>query len=69
MWDNQESYKLPPLEYIMTYPKIKNAYAIDDHTLLVEFDNNQRKKYDTRPLLEKEMFNPLKNPAFLKQYK
>lgn len=50
----------------MQYPKIKAASAIDNHTLLVEFDNNQKKKYDVAPLLSKEMFSPLKNPIFFK---
>ena len=50
----------------MTYPKIKSAKAIDNHTLLIEFDNQQKRKYDIRPLLQKEMFSLLKNPALFK---
>ncbi len=50
----------------MSHPKIKSARAVDSHTLFVEFDNNRRKKYDIRPLLEKDMFSQLKNPAFFK---
>jgi len=50
----------------MKHPKIKSARAIDGHTLLVEFDNSQKKKYDIRPLLNKEMFSLLKNQAFFK---
>lgn len=50
----------------MQYPKINSAKAIDDHTLLIEFDNSSKKEYDIRPLLEKEMFLPLKNFAFFK---
>ncbi len=50
----------------MHYPKIKAARAIDHHTLIVEFDNNQKKKYDISPLLEKEMFLPLKNAALFR---
>ena len=53
----------------MSYPKIKSASAIDDHTLLVEFDNNDKKKYDVSPLLSKDMFAPLKNPALFKSVK
>lgn len=48
------------------YPKIRSAKAIDDHTLLIEFDNRQQKKYDITPLLQKEMFFPLKNRALFK---
>jgi len=31
--------------------------------LLVEFDNQQKRKYDVMPLLSKEMFAPLANLA------
>ncbi len=50
----------------MNLPKIKSVRAIDDHTLVVEFDNNQKKKYDINPLMEKKIFSPLKNPALFK---
>ena len=50
----------------MQHPKISSAEAIDDHTLLVEFDNSSKKLYDIRPLLEKEGFFPLKNFGFFK---
>ena len=50
----------------MKYPKVKSVLAIDEHNLLVEFDNNEKKKYDISPLLDKEMFLPLKNPALFK---
>ena len=53
----------------MRYPKVKSASAIDDHTLLVEFDNNVKKKYDVNPLLSKEMFYQLRNPAIFKSVK
>jgi len=50
----------------MEHPKIRSAKAIDDHTLLIEFDNSAKKTYDITPLLEKEMFLPLMNAAFFK---
>ena len=50
----------------MRYPKVKSALAIDDHTLLVKFDNDEKRKYDVTSLLKKEMFSPLRNPAFFK---
>lgn len=50
----------------MPSPKIRAVETIDDHRLLVEFDNNQKRKYDVTPLLEKETFVPLRNPAFFK---
>jgi len=46
---------------MMNHPKIISASTIDDHSLLVEFDNHQKKIYDINPLLEKEMFTPLRN--------
>jgi len=53
----------------MNHPKIKSAKAIDDQILVIDFDNNQKKKYDVSPLLEKDMFSPLKNPALFKAVK
>jgi len=50
----------------MSHPKVKAVSAVDDHTLIVEFDNSEKKKYDVRPLLEKKMFHPLKNPELFK---
>jgi hypothetical protein len=50
----------------MHHPKIQSAVAFDDHTLLVEFDNSERKIYDITPLLSREMFSPLKSPVFFR---
>ena len=50
----------------MKHPTIKSVTAIDDHNLLVEFDNSTKKKYDVSPLLDKAMFSPLKNPTLFK---
>ena len=53
----------------MNYPKIETAKTINDHTLLVEFDNKQKKMYDITPLLKRDMFIPLGNPALFKAVK
>ena len=53
----------------MRCPKVISASAMDNYTLLVEFDNSERKEYDVAPLLNKEMFSPLKNPALFKAVK
>jgi hypothetical protein len=53
----------------MQYPKIKSAWAIDDHTLLVEFSNAEKRQYDITKLLGNKMFSPLKNPSFFKNFK
>jgi predicted RNase H-like HicB family nuclease len=48
---------------VMRCPKIMSVSAIDDNTLLVEFDNDEKKKYDITPLLNLDMFSPLKDAA------
>jgi hypothetical protein len=53
----------------MKYPKVKSVSAIDDSTLLVEFDNDEKKKYDITPLLNLDMFSPLKDAALFKAVK
>lgn len=50
----------------MLCPKIRSVETIDDHTLVVEFDNAQKRQYDVTPLLERELFAPLRNPALFK---
>ena len=50
----------------MDCPKINSAKAINNHIILVEFENSAKKLYDITPLLEKEMFSPLKNAAFFR---
>ncbi len=51
---------------MMNYPKVQSVKAVDEHTLLVEFDNSDRRLYDVAPLFAREMFFPLKNYAFFK---
>ena len=53
----------------MNIPRIKTASPIDDHTLLVTFDNNEKRKYDVQPLLSKSMFEPLKNPVLFRSFR
>lgn len=53
----------------MKYQKVKSVSAIDDNTLLVEFDNAEKKTYDITPLLSIDMFSPLKNAALFKAVK
>lgn len=53
----------------MNYPKIVSAKAIDNRSLLIEFDNHQRKSYDITRLLDNEMFYPLKNEALFRAVK
>ena len=51
--ENSRISQAPPIGLIMKYPKIETAKTIDEHTLLIEFDNKQKKKYDITPLLKK----------------
>ncbi|MCY4042623.1 MAG: DUF2442 domain-containing protein [Candidatus Dadabacteria bacterium] len=53
----------------MKHPRIKSAKAADGYTLIVEFDNDRRKKYDIAPLLEREMFSPLRDLSLFKSVK
>ena len=50
----------------MQHPRIQSVKAVDDYILIVEFKDHQKRKYDITSLLDKEMFSPLKNPAFFK---
>lgn len=52
----------------MKPPKIISAQAIDDRTLLVEFSNDEIKRYSISQLIEKPMFAPLQNPSFFKNF-
>ena len=53
----------------MNVPKITTVNTIDDHTLLVQFDNHEIKKYNITPLFEKTMFAPLKNKTLFNAVK
>ena len=53
----------------MKYPRIHQAQAIDDTTLIIEFTNREVRKYDIRPLLQIPMFAPLRQPAFFRSFK
>ncbi len=50
----------------MTHPKIYSATAVNDHVLLIEFDNAEKRLYDIKPLLTKKMFQPLKNSTLFR---
>ncbi len=53
----------------MKPPKIISAQVLDDRTLLIEFSQNQIKKYDISQLLSKEMFVALLNTSFFKNFR
>ena len=49
----------------MNHPKIDNAKAIDGKTLIIEFDNQQIKKYDITPPDEKRNVSSTQNSCFI----
>ena len=53
----------------MNPPRILSATAVNDRTLVVEFDNKQKKQFDITPLLKRTLFSPLKNSALFKAVK
>lgn len=53
----------------MKYPRIYKVKAIDDTTLMIEFTNQEIKRYDIRPLLETSTFSLLRQPAFFKNFR
>lgn len=50
----------------MNYPKIISVQPLEDYQLMIEFSNQEYRQYDVKPLLNKEMFAPLKNLSFFK---
>jgi hypothetical protein len=49
------------------YPKVKAVRPLADKRLLVEFDNGEAKVYDCMPLLDSEVFAPLRNEALFRR--
>ncbi len=50
----------------MNAPRIATVRPLDDYRLLVRFVNGVEKVYDCTPLLQREPFRLLSNPAFFK---
>ena len=50
----------------MKPPTIKSVSVTGEHTLVVRFSNNEKRKYDVSRLLDRDMFSALGNPAFFK---
>ena len=43
---------------------VKTVQALDDYKLLITFHYDEKKIYDMKPLLEYNIFKPLKNIVF-----
>ena len=54
---------------MLNIPKIIAVHPIDNYELIIEFSNHEYRQYDVKPLLEKEMFEPLTNHAFFNTVK
>lgn len=52
----------------MKYPRIHKAKAANDTTLIIQFTNQEIKKYDIRHLLDIPMFSPLRQSALFKNF-
>ena len=52
----------------MKFPRIHTAKAINNHTLIIEFTNQEIKKYSILTLLENPIFYPLQEPAFFRNF-
>ncbi len=53
----------------MNIPKILFVRPLENYKLMIEFSNHECRQYDVKPLLQKEMFSPLKNRAFFNNVK
>lgn len=51
----------------MQLKQIKNVKVLKDYNLLLEFNNREIRVFDVKPLLDKPVFQPLKNKAFFKK--
>ena len=43
---------------------VTGVVATPEYELLLTFSNAEKRKYDARPLLEKKIYEPLKNTAY-----
>jgi hypothetical protein len=44
------------------YPRVKEVEADQDYTLLITFNNGEKKRFDFKPYLNIGVFNELKEP-------
>ena len=51
---------------VTKYPRIRSVKPRAGKTLLVTFENGDRKVYDCTPLLQSEAFRPLKDEAIFR---
>lgn len=51
----------------MIYPKLKEAFPLDDYKLELLFDTNEKRMYDFKPNLEHKYYKPLNDIRLFKQ--
>ena len=51
------------------FPKVRSVTAKPNHTLIVTFDNQVKKRYDCRQLLKNPLYQLLREIAFFKSVK
>jgi len=51
------------------YPSVKSVKAMEEHRLILEFDNGQRRVFDVRPLLTLGRFGDLASPEVFAKVK
>ncbi len=54
------------MNFYNRYPRIVRVETRAPYFLFLEFNNGATRRYDVLPLLKKEMFAPLKNPALFR---
>jgi hypothetical protein len=64
--ENPRIQEITATPIAMNIPRVQSAVAEEGHYLVVGFPNGQRKRYDINLLTNREMFSPLKDPAFFK---
>ena len=48
-------------------PRVKSVKAENDHTLLLEFANGEKKRFDVSPYIGKGVFAPLSDESFFRR--
>ena len=51
------------------YPGVVSVKALEDHKLLLDFDNNERRLFDLKPVLDFGRFSELKDEKLFKTAK
>jgi len=50
----------------MLRPTAKNVVATDNYTLIIEFDNGEKREFDVKPYINGAWYSKLKDMAYFK---